>query len=111
MVCLGICKSDHPTPFSSRSISAASIASQAASCSKVTNSSAFCPCAIDISAITDVGSNGDVITDNFIFAGDDRLVREVWSAGRHVVTSGQHFAHEQITENYRSVLFAVKDWL
>ena len=67
--------------------------------------------AIDTSAITHVGSNGDIIIDTFIFAGDDRLVREVWSAGRHVVTSGQHFAHEQITENYRSVLFAVKDWL
>ena len=67
--------------------------------------------AINTSSITDVGSNGDVIIDNFIFAGDDRLVQEVWSAGRHVVTSGQHFAHDQITENYRSVLSAVKDWL
>lgn len=67
--------------------------------------------AIDTSAITNFSSNGDVIIDTFIFAGDDRLVQEVWSAGRHVVTSGRHFAHKQITETYRGVLSAFRGWL
>ena len=33
---------------------------------------------------------GDEILDAYIFAGDDRMVRDVWSAGRHVVRDGKH---------------------
>jgi len=67
--------------------------------------------AIDTLTIEASGLPGDVILDSFIFAGDDRLVREVWSAGRHVVTDGRHFAHEQITSAYRSVLSDLRDRL
>jgi len=67
--------------------------------------------AIDTFAIEDGGSQGDVILDSFIFAGDDRLVQDVWAAGRHVVTGGRHFAHERITSAYRGVLSALRDRL
>ena len=39
-----------------------------------------------------------------IFAGDDRLVLDVWSAGRHLVTGGRHIAHDKITSTYRAAL-------
>ena len=32
----------------------------------------------------------DQLLDGWIFAADDRVVREVWSAGRHVVHEGRH---------------------
>ena len=49
-------------------------------------------------------SVGDMILDTFIFAGDDRMVSEVWSAGRHIVTGGRHAAREGIIARYRGVL-------
>ena len=67
--------------------------------------------AIDTLAFENVSSQGDVIIDSFIFAGDDRLIQEVWSAGRHVVIAGRHFAHEQITCAYHGVLSDLRDQL
>lgn len=52
------------------------------------------------------GLSGDMILDSYIFAGDDRMVREVWSAGRHQVTGGRHVEREAITAAYRA---AVRD--
>lgn len=49
-------------------------------------------------------ASGDEILDAWIFAGDDRVVRDVWSAGRHVVTAGRHLAREQIEARYRAVI-------
>lgn len=49
------------------------------------------------------GAEGDQILDRFIFAGDDSLVAEVWSAGRHVVTGGKHVQHDQIVSRYLDV--------
>ena len=34
------------------------------------------------------------LLDGWIFAADDRVVREVWSAGRHVVRDGRHVARD-----------------
>jgi formimidoylglutamate deiminase len=50
------------------------------------------------------GRNGDTILDAFAFAGDDRMVREVWSAGRHLVRGGRHIARDAIVADYRKVL-------
>lgn len=47
-----------------------------------------------------VASQGDMLLDSFIFARDDRLVRELWSAGRHIVTQGRHFGAEAIRARY-----------
>lgn len=43
---------------------------------------------------------GDQILDSYIFAGDDRMITDLWSAGRHLVSEGQHFARAQITAAY-----------
>jgi formimidoylglutamate deiminase len=50
------------------------------------------------------GRQGDAILDALIFAGDDRAVAEVWSAGRHVVHQGRHIARDQIEARYRATL-------
>lgn len=46
------------------------------------------------------GLDGDIILDTYIFGGDDRMVRDVWSAGRHLVRDGRHIARDEITRAY-----------
>lgn len=57
------------------------------------------------------GSAGDTALDAWIFAADDRLVRDVWSAGRHVVQDGAHVARADIVAAYKRVIDALKDAL
>jgi formimidoylglutamate deiminase len=64
---------------------------------------------LDGSAVDLIGRTGDTILDTYIFAGDDRMVRDVWSAGRHVVTEGRHIAHDAITNRYRKVMEQLKE--
>lgn len=50
------------------------------------------------------GLAGDDLLDAFIFAGDDRLVTDLWSAGRHIVTGGRHVAREGVETRFRQVM-------
>lgn len=50
------------------------------------------------------GRRGDMALDTLIFARDDRQVRHVWSAGRHIVQDGQHVARTRIEAGYRTTL-------
>lgn len=54
------------------------------------------------------GLNGDRLLDAYIFAGDDFLVRDVWSAGRHVVHEGRHIDHDRIVRRFRNALAALR---
>ena len=54
------------------------------------------------------GLNGDTLLDAFIFAGDDRMVSEVWSAGRHQVIEGQHIHRDAIVQRYRKVIRSLR---
>ncbi|WP_404423067.1 formimidoylglutamate deiminase [Thalassospira australica] len=65
--------------------------------------------ALDGAAVDLIGRTGDTILDTYVFAGDDRMVRDVWSAGRHVVTEGRHIAHDTITGRYRKVMEQLKE--
>jgi formimidoylglutamate deiminase len=56
--------------------------------------------ALDSTGPDMAGHRGDTTLDAYIFAADDRLVTDLWSAGRHLVSSGQHHAHEAITAAY-----------
>lgn len=60
--------------------------------------------ALDMGSVDLEGRSGDAVLDAWIFAGDDRMVTEVWSAGRHMVTGGRHLARDAITRRYRAVL-------
>jgi len=56
--------------------------------------------ALDADAVDLIGRSGDTILDCYIFAGDDRMVGDVWSAGRHMVTGGKHVKREAIVSAY-----------
>ena len=60
--------------------------------------------ALDIQSVTLAGRTEDQLIDSFIFAGDDHLIRDVWSAGRHLVSGGRHIEHNKISSNYRTAL-------
>jgi len=60
--------------------------------------------ALDGQAVDLLGREGDTILDTYVFAGDDRMVSDVWSAGRHMVRHGRHIAHDTITAHYRKVV-------
>lgn len=54
------------------------------------------------------GMSGDLILDSYIFAGDDRMVRDVWSAGRHMVRGGRHIHRERLEAGYRAAVRALR---
>lgn len=56
--------------------------------------------ALNAGAVDLIGRTGDTILDCYIFAGDDRMVDDVWSAGRHMVTGGRHLKREAIVSAY-----------
>lgn len=55
------------------------------------------------------GHSGDMLLDTWVFAGDDRMVCDVWSAGRHLVTGGRHHARDAIEAAYRRALAPLRD--
>lgn len=55
------------------------------------------------------GLGGDDLLDAFVFAGDDRLVVEVWSAGRHIVTGGRHVARDAVERRFRAVMRSLRE--
>lgn len=57
------------------------------------------------------GRAEDTALDAWIFAGDDRLVTDVWSAGRHMVRDGQHVQRAPIVAAYKKVIDALRDEL
>jgi formiminoglutamate deiminase len=46
----------------------------------------------------------DQLFDGFIFAANDTVVTDLWSAGRHAVQNGQHIAEDRIIHTYRHAI-------
>ena len=67
--------------------------------------------ALDAGAPDLNGKQGDTILDSFIFVGDERMVTDLWSAGRHVVKDGRHVRRDEISRRYIRTLSALKDAL
>lgn len=65
--------------------------------------------ALDMESLHLVGREGDEILDAFVFAGNDRLVAEVWSAGRPIVTGGRHVAREGVARRFRAVMAGLRE--
>ncbi|MDF3416093.1 formimidoylglutamate deiminase [Sulfitobacter sp. M57] len=57
------------------------------------------------------GREHDTVLDSWIFAGDDRLVTDVWSAGRHMVKDGYHIQRADIVAAYKRTIDTLKDAL
>jgi len=55
------------------------------------------------------GRLGDVLLDSYVFAGDDRMVKDVWAAGRHLVEDGSHKQRTEIEQKYRTVIHKLGD--
>ncbi len=55
------------------------------------------------------GREGDMALDAWIFAGDDRLVTDVWSAGRHMVKQGEHTRRAPIVAAYKRTIDDLRD--
>ncbi|WP_245453445.1 formimidoylglutamate deiminase [Aquibium carbonis] len=53
------------------------------------------------------GLSGDRILDGFVFAGSNRSVTDLWSAGRHAVRDGRHLARDGIVARYTATIRAV----
>ncbi|WP_434055694.1 MAG: formimidoylglutamate deiminase [Roseibium sp.] len=67
--------------------------------------------ALDGTAIDLEGRDGDDILDAYVFAGDDRMVSDVWSAGRHVVCGGKHVKGDAIRAAYRATMKRLRNRL
>ena len=59
---------------------------------------------LDVNSVHTVGLSGDKLLDGWIFAGNDDLVRDVFSAGRHVVENGHHKNSASITSGFHSTI-------
>lgn len=57
------------------------------------------------------GRVDDTALDSWIFAGDDQLVTDVWSAGRHMVQDGDHINREEIVAEYKKTIDVLRDAL
>ena len=55
---------------------------------------------LDADSFDLAGRVHDDILDCFIFAGDNHMVSEVWSAGRQLVTEGRHVRRLEIAQRY-----------
>ncbi len=60
--------------------------------------------AIDRTDVALCGLRDDQLLDGVSFSANDRIVTDVWSAGRHMVRDGHHTARDQITANYRAAI-------
>ncbi len=60
--------------------------------------------ALDMSGPDLMAAAGDTILDTYIFARDDRVVTDLWSAGRHLVMDGRHHARDAVTRAYATTV-------
>ncbi len=60
--------------------------------------------AIDGDHLALCGLKADRLLDGWVFAADDGLVRDVWSAGRHCVRQGRHIERMSVEQAYRSTM-------
>ena len=46
----------------------------------------------------------DHLLDGLVFAASDRVITDLWSAGRHSVKEGRHIARDQVIADYRTAI-------
>lgn len=49
----------------------------------------------------------DQVLDGLVFAAKDRVITDLWSAGRHCVKQGRHIAREALVSRYRGAIAAL----
>ena len=66
---------------------------------------------LDETHIDLAGQPGDTVLDTWIFAGGDHMIRDVWSAGRHLVHGGRHIARDQVNAAYLAAMKPLREAL
>ncbi|MGM0560927.1 MAG: formimidoylglutamate deiminase, partial [Pseudomonadota bacterium] len=66
---------------------------------------------LDGNSLPLAGARGDEVLDAWIFAANRPIVKDVWSAGRHMVEGGRHRNRDAIEARYRKVLGRLRDSL
>lgn len=66
---------------------------------------------LDADHVDLAGQSGDTLLDIYVFAGSDAMVRDVWSAGRHMVHQGRHVEREAILRAYATTMQTLRDAL
>lgn len=65
--------------------------------------------ALDTDNVTLAGRDGDALLDSLVFSGGGAAcISDLWSAGRHIVSGGQHPKRGPIAQNYIKVLNALE---
>ncbi|HMO09287.1 MAG TPA: formimidoylglutamate deiminase [Paracoccaceae bacterium] len=67
--------------------------------------------ALDTTHPSLAGASGDGLLDGWIFACNQTVVTDLWSAGRHVVHGGRHVARAAVAARYRGVMARLRDAL
>lgn len=67
--------------------------------------------ALDTEHLDLAGLQGDTLIDSFVFSGDNRMVTDVWSAGRHMVQHGRHIHRNRITTAYLKAVKPLREGL
>jgi formimidoylglutamate deiminase len=65
----------------------------------------------DLADIRLQGFRGDSLLDAAIFAGPDRLVTDLWSAGRHIVREGWHVRRDPVAARFRATMRRLREAL
>lgn len=60
--------------------------------------------AVDGADVTLCALSDEKLLDGLVFAADDQVVTDVWSAGRHMVQGGRHVAREAVVARYQTVI-------
>ena len=55
-----------------------------------------------------LGRDEDMLLDSFIFAGGKEMIKDVWSAGRHLVKDGHHIKRDAIMSDYKRCIASLK---
>ncbi|MEM1344658.1 MAG: formimidoylglutamate deiminase [Pseudomonadota bacterium] len=66
---------------------------------------------LDAKALALAERRGDRLLDGWIFAGDDRVIDCVWSAGRQMVRGGRHRGRARIEARFRTVMAELSEAL
>jgi len=66
---------------------------------------------LDTASIDLAGLSNDTILDTWVFASNEQLITDLWSAGRHVVRKGRHINRGEIEDNYRQTIHTLRGLL
>jgi len=66
---------------------------------------------LDMTHVDLTGLVGDTVLDSFAICGNNTMVTNVWSAGRHMVVDGHHIHKDAITVAYRKAVAELRTGL